>query len=118
MNFIDPDDNKQLQAFYREWRSCYTELNPVKPPSITSLRVLFHYASFGSMPGEFIMAILQNDLYGVYATSPQNELDLIQGTVQYCLIRLPFEAYGSAEKVTKWVDKMKKSKMWRPTDLY
>ena len=118
MNFIDPDNNDQLQAFYREWRSCYTELNFVKPPSLSSLRVLFQYANFGSMPGEFIMSILTNDLYATYATCARSELDLIYGTVQYVLIRLPFESYGSAEKVTKWVDNMKKSKMWRPTDLY
>jgi hypothetical protein len=118
MKLIDPDDKKQLSDFWQEWQSCYTERNPMKPPSLTSLRVMFQYGTYGSIPGDFITAIIQNDLNGAFAYCPTGEEDLIHGTLQYALIRLPVEAVGSPEKLTKWVEKMKKSKMFRPTDLY
>lgn len=118
MKLIDPDDKKALHHFYLEWKSCYTERNYIKPPSITSMRILFQYGTYGSLPGDFIMAILENNLYNAFATALPEDMDCIYGTVQYTLIRLPMEAYGSPEKVTKWVERMKKSKMFRPTDLY
>ncbi len=118
MKLVDPDDKKDFHDFKREWESCYTERNPVKMPSLTSLRILFQYGMYGSIPGEYITALISNDLYGAYATCPSDELERLYGTLQYLLIRLPYEAYGSPEKMTKWIEKMKKSKMYRPTDMY
>jgi len=70
MTIVDPDDKKAFYNFKMEWESCYTERNPVKMPSLTSLRILFQYGSYGSIPGEFITALISNDLYGAFATCP------------------------------------------------
>lgn len=118
MKLIDPDDRKAFHHFKFEWESCYTALNPVKMPSLTSLRAFFQYGSFGSIPGQFISAIIQNNMYEAYSCVQPDEVDRIHGTLQYMLIRLPFEAYGSPEKMQRWIEKMKKSKMFRPTTLY
>ncbi|GEM_PF-2071098 len=130
MKICNPDDEKEYKNFLREWKSNYTVLNsqgkceacnvvcPVKPPSVTSLRILYQYATQGSIPGEFITAVLQNDLYTVFGTAPADEVDRIYGTVQYVTLALLQEAHGSPEKVGNWINKSKRSRSHRPTDLY
>lgn len=118
MQFINPDDEKELENFYREWNSCYTERNPIKPPSVVTMRILYLYATSGSIPGDFIMAILQNDLYGAFGTAPLDEIENIYGTVQYVTTYLSTEAWGNADKVGRWINRMKKSKSNRPTEFY
>lgn len=134
MQFIDPDDPKELETFYREWKSSYTERNPgkaqkcencgkkqawpLKPPTIATMRILFQYAMHGSIPGDFMMAVLQNDLYGVFNTAPEEELEFINSTVQYVTTYLSCESWGTPEKVGKWINRMKKGRSNRPTEFY
>jgi hypothetical protein len=118
MKLIDPDDKKAYHHFSQQWSGYYTSKNPVEPPTISALRVLFQYGTFGSIPDGFILAILENDLYRAYSTASMEDLTRIHGTTQYMMMALPLEAWGSPEKVQKWIEKMKKSKMFRPTDKY
>ena len=118
MKIINPDDEKELKNFYQEWYSCYTSRNPVEPPSIATMRILYQYATDGGVPGDYITAILQNDLYGVYGCAPLEELPLIYGTVQYVAVRMDVAAYGSSEKVGKWINKQRKEKNGRKTTMY
>jgi hypothetical protein len=118
MKLIDPDDKKELHFFKQEWESCYTSRNPVKMPTIPTLRHLFAYGTYGSIPGPYLTGLITNDMYATFSECPADELDRVYGTLQYMLVRLPYESYGSPEKMQKWIEKMKKSKMFRPTDLY
>lgn len=118
MKFINPDDPKELEHFLIEWNSCYTSRNPLLPPSITSMRVLNQYATDGSIPGEFIVAVLCGDLYTAFSTAATDEVALLPSLVQYIMIRLPQESWGNHEKYGKWISKMKKSKIGRKTDHY
>jgi hypothetical protein len=124
---INPDHEKSLKDFYQEWKSCYTPRNPVKPPSIVSMRILFQYYTDGSIPGDFIAAILQNDLYTAFNSAPQtenekgeiiSEIELLDGTIQYLTVRFPIECYGSPDKFGKWINKMKKESNGKKTKLY
>ena len=129
MNPVNPDNEKDLQNFYRDWKSHYpdqvrgkgkekkTHIG-LKPPSIVTMRILFAYTTQGDIPGENLTAMLQNDLYGAFNTAPLDEVDLIPSTVQYITTYLPNEAWGNPEKYGKWINKMKKSKCFKPTDLY
>ena len=132
MNPVSPDDEKDLRDFYREWYSCYTPRNPIKPPSIVSMRILFQYYTDGSIPGDFIASILQNDLYGAFNHAPMavavnefgemyeiSEVELLNGTIQYLTVRFAIECYGNAEKFAKWINKKKKeSTSGRKTKYY
>ena len=128
--FINPDDEKELTNFYREWASNYpatTRTGPgkkkittegLKPPSIVTMRILFQYANDGSIPGENIVAMLQNDLYATFNTSPLDELELIPSTLQYITTYLPSEAWGNEEKYGKWINNKRRTKIGKPTDYY
>lgn len=126
MNPVNPSDEKDLISFYREWKSNYPDKvkkgQPtkfgLKPPSELSLGILFQYATQGDIPGDFLMAVLQNDLYEVFGKAPLDEVENIHGTVQYVVTYLPYESWGNPEKVGKWLNKLKKSKMYVPTTHY
>ena len=129
MKYINPDHENELVNFYREWRSNYPDktigkgkekkiIEGLKPPSIVFMRVLFQYATYGDIPGENVMAMLQNDLYATFNTSPLEDLDLIPSSVQYITTYLPAQAWGNPEKYGKWINDMKKGKIGRRTDFY
>lgn len=124
---INPDHEKELKDFYQEWKSCYTSRNPIKPPSIVTMRILFQYYMDGSVPGEFITAVLQNDLYTAFNSASMaedengesiSEVELLNGTIQYLTVRFPVECFGSSDKVGKWINKMKEDKRGRKTKIY
>src|ERR1700684_1107975 len=129
MLFINPDDEKELENFYREWASHYPNTTRgkgkekittegLKPPSIVTMRILFQYATSGDIPGEHLTAMLQNDLYATFNTSPAEELELIPSTLQYITTYLPTTCWGNADKYGKWINGMKKNKSNRRTDFY
>lgn len=131
MNPIDPDDEASYFSFLWEWKTHYTARNPIKPPSIDSMRILYQYATSGSIPGEFIMAVLQNHLYDAFNLAPMteiknddgsrskiSEIDLLNGTIQYITTYLPIESWGSADKVAKFINQKKKGKHERRADYY
>lgn len=129
MQFINPDDEKELTNFYRNWKSHYPDSTKtvnkkkittegIKPPSIVTMRILFQYATDGSIPGENIVAMLQNDLYATFNTSPADEVGLIPSTLQYITTYLPTESWGNPEKYGKWINNKRRSKIGKPTDYY
>ena len=130
MNYINPDNEDELINFYREWKSNYPDVTRtgknkvketrlgLKPPSITTMRILYAYATQGDIPGESLVAILQNSLYDAFNTASQEEVDLIPSTLQYVTMYLPGESFGNSEKYGKWINKMRKTKSGRPTDFY
>ena len=129
MIFINPDNEKELNDFYRDWKSHYPDTTRgkgkekkttegLKPPSIVTMRILYAYATTGDIPGENIGAMLQNDLYTTFNTSPMEELELIPSTVQYITTYLPCQAWGNPEKYGKWINNKKVDKSGRRTDFY
>lgn len=129
MIVVNPDNEKDYENFLREWKSHYPEtvrgkgkdkkVTPaLKPPSLTTMRILFQYATQGDIPGEHLMAMLSDALYSTFNTSPAEELELIPSTLQYITTYLPQESWGNSEKYGKWLNKLKKSKSFRPTDFY
>jgi hypothetical protein len=129
MQYINPDDAKELVDFYRTWKSNYPDqtrgkgkdkitTSGLKPPTLQSLRTLYQYATNGDIPGENITAMLQNELYATFNTSPLEELDFIPSTIQYITTYLPCEAWGNPEKFGKWINNKKRGKIGKPTDFY
>jgi len=129
LQYINPENEQELVNFYRDWRSNYPDVTRgkgkdkkttpgLKPPSIVTMRILFQYATYGDIPGEFLMSMLTNMLYETFNTSPIEEISLIPSTVQYITIYLPTESWGSVEKYSKWINNKKKNKIGKPTDFY
>lgn len=135
MMIVNPDDEKSYKDFLVDWRSHYPDTtrsieDPVtrkkikktepglKPPSIVTMRILYQYATFGDIPGENVLAMLTGALYETFNTSPREELDLINSSVQYITTYLPCECWGNPEKYGKWINKMRRSKSGRQTEHY
>jgi len=127
--YINPDNEKELTDFYREWRSHYPSTTRGKgkdkkttegleAPSVVTMRILYQYATNGDVPGEHIVAMLTGGLYETFNTSPAEELPLINSTVQYITTYLPQECWGNQEKYGKWINNKKVSKSGRRTDFY
>ena len=129
MIYINPDNEKELTDFYRDWSSHYpaqtrgkgkdkVTTEGLKPPSVSTMTILYQYATNGDIPGENIGAMLQNDLYTTFNTSPLEELPLIASTVQYITTYLPTQAWGNPEKYGKWINNKRSDKSGRRTDFY
>lgn len=130
MLFINPDEQKELENFYRDWKSHYPDVTRtikgkgkettlgLKPPSIVTMRILFQYASYGDIPGEHIVAMLSGALYETFNVCPMEELELIPSTVQYITTYLPCQCWGNPEKYGKWINDKRRGKAGRPTDFY
>jgi hypothetical protein len=61
------------------------------------------YLELGIMPGDFLLAILRNDLKGACANADNVNKHRIYHYVVYLYGYAPDECFGSPEKVEAWV---------------
>lgn len=63
------------------------------------LNSLKHYVWFGQPPGDFVRAVLCNDLLSAIGRADEASLVAIKPICQYVYNALPSECHGSAQKV-------------------
>ena len=66
------------------------------------LAALDRYVDAGIMPGDFLTAMLENDLKKTYQRVDGNNLKAIPEILSYIYNELPAACWGSPEKVTQW----------------
>jgi len=57
------------------------------------------YLEHGVMPGDFLTAVLSNDLFSAFAKADETSLAELHGLVGWCYYELPHDAWGSRERV-------------------
>jgi hypothetical protein len=83
-------------------------LMPIVPKEL--IESLDRYAEHGIPTGDFLKAVLANDLYqAVLRADPENEKRL-RDIVVHVVHAMPAECWGSWEKVGAWIEKHKKER--------
>ena len=75
------------------------------PPKIREL--IRSYADFGSPPGGFVKAVLENNLELAVFAADSDNLKHLKDIVMYCHWEIPSSCWGSPEKVQAWVKEKK-----------
>lgn len=65
---------------------------------------LARYVYFGIMPGSFLAAVLENNLKEAVFKADHRNKDKLREFVIVLYNYVPAEAWGSAEKVTSWLE--------------
>ena len=65
---------------------------------------LIRYLEEGIKPGSFLTAVLENKLVEAYSRADSINTECMREWVELLYNELPLEAWGSPEKVTKWMN--------------
>lgn len=68
------------------------------------------YLKYGVLPGQFLTAVLCNDLCGAFAKADEQSLTELHGLVGWCYYELPHDAWGSRERVTAYCAAVKRAR--------
>jgi hypothetical protein len=76
-------------------------------PSLCPARVQSSLEAYvrGLPPGDFVRAVLSNDLNEAIARADDVNIHALPHIVAYCRERLPAVAWGSSERVNRWLSK-------------
>ena len=85
----------------------FAEYAASRPPqssciSPTTLQGFEHWALVGVPAGEFVMAVLCNDLFTAVSRADDNNQAHLAEVCMYIYNRLPRNCYGSPEAVAEW----------------
>ena len=61
------------------------------------------YVNEGIRPGDFLMSVLSNNLWGVMARADENSLYLLRSIYNYIYNDVRGDCWGSPEKVQVWL---------------
>jgi len=65
---------------------------------------IYNYLVYGFEPGSFFTALLANDFFGAMQHShPGNSIPELKNLTGWIESAVPFEAFGSYQKVTNWL---------------
>lgn len=67
-------------------------------------RAIDLHAKKGCPCGQFVTAVLENNLREAINRADKNSLDALVEIVQYCHWEIPGNSWGSKEKVTAWIE--------------
>ena len=71
----------------------------------TTKNGIIRYVENGTPPGEFLFAVLSNDLKESFGKADlENRRDMFE-IVSFCYNYIPIECWGSEEKVNAWLEK-------------
>lgn len=70
-----------------------------------ALAPLVAWVEHGRDPGDFLRAVLANDLIGAVTMADDLNLPLVAAIAVFCRGRLPHDAWGSSEKVQAWAER-------------
>lgn len=91
--------SEQLEALLAEHKRLNPDL-PIRPDIKESLEL---YLSHGIRPGQFLVAVLENDLFEAMSRADSYNAATIHQIVIYIYNRLPCAAFGSRERVQEWL---------------
>jgi len=84
----------------------HEQLNPKREVSGRVKESLELYVTKGIMPGSFLRAVLENDLFGALSRADSYNRATIFQITKYIYYELPREAWGSREKVKAYLEKL------------
>lgn len=73
------------------------------------------YIENGYLPGEFLQAIIKNDLKEAVGRADYININALPAYVEFFFNYAPGECWGSPEKVAAWVEKHKQERLSRET---
>lgn len=68
------------------------------------------YVEHGCQPGDFVLAVLENNLREAFMRADNYNTAHMQEIVRYCYNEIPGAAWGSPEKVRLWLEEVRKLK--------
>jgi hypothetical protein len=68
------------------------------------IETLDAYALDGRPPGDFLIAVLSNDLKEAFGRADTNNAENMHAVLRYCYNHIPAACWGSPEKVKAWLD--------------
>lgn len=69
------------------------------------------YIEHGIAPGDFLTAVICNDLKEAVGRADEENLPLIPTYVSYFYNELPFTCWGSVEKMNEWIEEKNKFRL-------
>lgn len=69
----------------------------------STLDDLLAYRDLGQPPGDFLAAVLVNDLLDAFQRADEDNTRDMQQIIAWCYNNLPWAAWGSAEKLQAWI---------------
>lgn len=70
-----------------------------------NIAAIKRYKEHQILPGGFLMAVLEGDLYSAACRADMNNQSKIFSITKYIVETLPPESYGSVKKVSAWLNK-------------
>jgi len=61
------------------------------------------YFKEGVLPGSFLVAVLENNLYQAFACADEVSKAGLEDVVRWCYMNLPSVAWGNEDRVMQWV---------------
>ena len=77
---------------------------------------VYRYINEGVPPGDFLRAVLENDLVEAFATADNTNKKVLNDWVSFIWWDLPVESWGSREKVNLWMKRRQHEFSLRNTD--
>jgi len=74
------------------------------------------YLVTGIVPGDFLTAMLTNDLRGVMQTADDMNIEVLPAIWNFLYHNIPSSAWGSRERMAKWVEERRSFTVKQVTD--
>jgi hypothetical protein len=110
---LNPDDlndeDSCLQALVRlnfERAQVWTVFKEIQQGPIPAhiLPGIARYLADGIVPGEFLTAMLTNDLRGVMQHADEQNMERLPAIWHFLYNNIPSSAWGSRERMAKWIE--------------
>lgn len=103
---IDVNDSMAFLRYETKWHTSHNFEHP--PARRDAIDTINRYVLNGHVPGEFIGAILCNDLSSSFKNADDDNLKRIFALVSYIYNYIPMNAHGSLARVNAWLARFNK----------
>lgn len=97
---VDDNAARALHSIMKGAGFHRVESAPPVPPFVKT--ALDEWATAGQWPGQFVTAVLQNDLIDAFGKADPNSLAAMLKIVGYVYNDLPARCHGSKERMNQW----------------